>query len=268
LKESLPIDFFLYLFCFFLKMQRYSRQVALPEVGEEGQRKLARATVAIVGVGGTGCAAASSLAAMGIGRLILIDPDVVEECNLHRQLLYRAADIGNRKAEVAAARLKEMNPGLKLEAVSKLLTEENARSLLKIADVVVDGSDNNSARLAINKACLKLGKPWVYGAAEEFEGRLAAFLPPNCSRSGARYDSGACYSCAIGKGRDTGCRAVLGVIPQIIGCAQALEAAKLLLGIGELLAVRLAVFDGKSRTWKELLLKKNADCKICSASPR
>jgi adenylyltransferase/sulfurtransferase len=235
-------------------MRRYSRQILLDGVGVAGQKKLSESTVAIVGLGGVGCSVAMSLALMGVGRLVLIDSDVIEECNLHRQVLYRKEDIGKRKAEIAKTRLLEMNDNMLIEAHSKVLSEENIFSLVKSADVIIDGSDNSATRIVINRASIALQKPWIFGSAEGFNGMAAVFRPW----------IGPCYECFMQQRADFGCQAVLGAVPQIVGSYQAIEAVKLLLDIDAVKTGSLFAFDFKNSVWKELRIKKNPKCDACS----
>jgi len=230
---------------------RYSRQIALPEFGEEGQRRLAAGSVAIVGAGGLGSPAALYLAAAGVGRIGLIDFDAVDESNLHRQVLYTTKDVGRAKLDAARDRLSDTN----IETHNTALTSDNALELLGRYDVVIDGTDNFPTRYLVNDACILLGKPNVYGSVFRFEGQLSVF--------DARV--GPCYRCLypdppppqlVPNCAEAG---VLGVLPGIIGTMQASEAIKLLAGIGEPLIGRLLLFDALRATWREMKLRKQCD---------
>jgi adenylyltransferase/sulfurtransferase len=234
---------------------RYSRQIALPEFGAEGQRRLAKGSVGIVGAGGLGSPAAIYLAAAGVGRIGLIDFDTVDESNLHRQVLYGTKDIGAKKYRTAARRLNDLNPEILIEAVDARLSAENAIEILQDYDVVIDGSDNFPTRYLVNDACILLGKPDVYGSVFRFEGQLSVF--------DAR--SGPCYRCLypdppppqlVPNCEEAG---VLGVLPGIIGTMQAAEAIKLLAGIGEPLIGRLLLFDALRTSWREMKLRKQCE---------
>ena len=240
-------------------MQRYRGHLSLPGVGLVGQQKLARGSVLCVGTGGLGSPAALYLAAAGVGRLGLVDADVVEVSNLHRQILFGTADLGKPKAPAAAARLAQLNPEVQLVVHQERLTAENAEAILAGYDVVLDGTDNFATRYAINDACARLGKPDVWASVYRFEGQLSVF---DASR-------GPCYRClfpevpaedAIPACAEAG---VLGVLPGVLGTAQALEALKLLLGVGEPLVGRLQVFDGLGQRWQELALEKDPACAVC-----
>ncbi|HMO49632.1 MAG TPA: molybdopterin-synthase adenylyltransferase MoeB [Kiritimatiellia bacterium] len=243
---------------------RYARHLLLPEVGVAGQEKLKRSRVALVGAGGLGSPAALYLAAAGVGRLRIIDPDVVELSNLQRQVLHDDTWLGRRKTESALARLRAINPWVEVEEAPVRLTAECAVSLLQDADVVVDGADNFDARFAVNEACVALDKPMVYASVFRFEGQLSVFW---ASR-------GACYRClyadppppeAAPSCAEAG---VLGALPGILGCLQAMEVIKLLLGIGEPLINRLLLFDGLAMRFRELELVKEPDCPGCGPRRR
>ena len=232
-------------------MNRYQRQIALPELGEEGQRRLGKGSVAIIGAGGLGSPAALYLAAAGVGRIGLIDFDAVDETNLHRQVLYSAKDVGRPKLEAARERLHDAN----IETHNTPLTSENALEILGKYDVIIDGTDNFPTRYLVNDACILLGKPNVYGSVFRFEGQLSVF--------DARV--GPCYRCLypdpppphlVPNCAEAG---VLGVLPGVIGTLQATEAIKLLAGIGEPLIGRLLLFDALRTTWREMKLRKQCD---------
>ncbi len=245
------------------ELRRYSRHILLREVGVEGQQRLRAARVAVVGLGGLGSPLALYLAAAGAGTLRLIEFDRVDASNLQRQLLYATADVGRPKLEAARERLHGVNPDVRLEGAEQRLSAANAEELLGGADVVCDGSDNFATRYLVNDACVKLGLPSVYGSILRFEGQVSVFW-------GAR---GPCYRCLFpqapppGTVPSCGEAGVLGVLPGVIGALQATEALKLLLGIGEPLLGRLLLYDALRGRFRELALRKNPGCPICSAGP-
>jgi adenylyltransferase/sulfurtransferase len=238
---------------------RYGRHLILPEVGLQGQRRLMAASVLLVGAGGLGSPAALYLAAAGVGRLGIVDPDVVDESNLQRQVLHGTASVGTSKLASAKARLADLNPGVRVDAYETRLTSENAFEILKPYDVVVDGTDNFPTRYLVNDACVLLGKPNVYGSIFRFEGQASVFD----ARTGPCYrclypdppPPGLVPSCAEG--------GVLGVLPGVIGVIQGIETIKLLLGIGETLVGRLLLFDALEMRFRELKLRKDPACPLC-----
>ena len=240
---------------------RYRGHLSLPEVGLAGQRQLARSSVLCVGTGGLGSPAALYLAAAGVGRIGLLDFDEVEESNLHRQVLFKTRDVGRPKVEVARAALAALNPGVELVTHPERLSAANAAGLLAGYDVILDGTDNFPTRYVINDACVRLGKPEVWASIFRFEGQLTVF--------DARR--GPCYRCLFPEvppaDEVPSCAeaGVLGVLPGILGTAQALEALKLLLGIGRPLVGRLLLFDALAFAWHELALAKDPACRACGA---
>jgi len=245
------------------ELQRYARHLILPEVGVEGQRRLHAARVLVVGAGGLGSPAALYLAAAGVGVLGLVDADAVELSNLQRQILHGTAAVGTSKLASARARLRDVNPGVELVLHETRLTSANALDILGGYDVVLDGSDNFPTRYLVNDACALLGKPDVYGSIFRFDGQASVFWAAR----------GPCYrclyreppppemvpSCAEG--------GVLGVLPGIVGSLQALEALKLILGVGDSLVGRLVLFDALRMRFRELTLEKDPDCPLCGARP-
>jgi adenylyltransferase/sulfurtransferase len=240
---------------------RYSRHLLLPEVGVEGQRKLKAARVLLVGAGGLGSPAALYLAAAGVGTLGLAEFDLVDVTNLQRQILHGTSQVGRPKLDSARLRLHDLNPHVQVEPVPARLTSANAFEVLQGYDVVVDGSDNFPTRYLVNDACVLLGKPLVYGSIFRFEGQVSVF-------DAAR---GPCYRCLYSEPPPPGlvpsCAegGVLGVLPGVIGSLQALEAIKLVLGIGEPLVGRLVLFDALRLRFRELGLRKDPDCPLCGA---
>jgi sulfur-carrier protein adenylyltransferase/sulfurtransferase len=245
------------------EVRRYARHITLPEVGWQGQRKLRAARVAIVGAGGLGSPAALYLAAAGVGTLGIIDFDDVDVSNLQRQVLYASSDIGAPKAETAARRLRDLNPHSRIETHAERLTRHNALDVLAQYDLVIDGTDNFPTRYLVNDACVLLGKPYVYGSILRFEGQVSVF----------HAAEGPCYRCLFREPPPPGlvpsCAqgGVLGVLPGIIGSLQALEAIKLIVGAGDTLVGRLVLFDALTFRWRELRLRRNADCPACGERP-
>jgi adenylyltransferase/sulfurtransferase len=242
---------------------RYSRHLILPEVGLQGQRKIRAASVLMVGAGGLGSPLALYLAAAGVGRLGLVEFDVVDSSNLQRQILHGTSMVGKPKLESAAARIRDLNPGVKVEGYEARLTSENALDLVKQYDVVVDGTDNFPTRYLVNDASVLAGKPNVYGSIFRFEGQASVFD----ARVGPCYrclypdppPPGLVPSCAEG--------GVLGVLPGVIGVIQAIETLKIILGIGDTLVGRLLLFDALGLRFRELKLKKDPACPICGEHP-
>lgn len=245
-----------------LNLTRYRGHLTLPEVGLEGQRKLARSSVLCIGTGGLGSPASLYLTAAGIGRVGLLDSDEVDESNLHRQILFRTADVGERKVEVARRSLAALNPDVEVVTHDVRLTPENAAGILGDYDVIVDGTDNFRTRYLVNDTCVRLGKPDVWASIYRFEGQVSVF---DASR-------GPCYRCLFPEepppDQIPSCAeaGVLGVLPGILGTVQAAEAIKLLLGVGEPLVGRLLLFDALAMSWNELALRKDPDCPTCGRS--
>lgn len=240
---------------------RYARHIALPEVGEAGQRLLHNARVLVIGAGGLGSPALLYLAAAGIGHLTLIDPDRVSLSNLQRQILYEEADIGRRKIDAARDRLEETNRTLSLTTIAEPFHESNAYALCTAHDLVIDGSDNFPTRYLLNDSCLKTQTPWIMGALGRYEGYLASFLPDSpCYRCFQPHPPEEAQSCA-----EAG---VLGPLAGLIGTWQALEALKLLLGLGETLETRLLRYH--AMTHRSTLSHRihDPDCEACGLEVR
>jgi adenylyltransferase/sulfurtransferase len=245
------------------ELRRYSRHLIMPEVGTAGQRLLKASRVLMIGTGGLGSPLGLYLAAAGIGKLGLVDFDVVDESNLHRQVLYAESDVGRPKIEAAAERLHGVNPHVELEPHEVRLDSSNALELFAGYDLVVDGTDNFPTRYLVNDACVLSGKPNVFGSIFRFEGQVSVFW-------GAR---GPCYRCLFPEPPPPGlvpsCAegGVLGVLPGIIGALQANEVIKLLIGAGEPLIGRLLLFDALRLRFRELKLQKDPHCPVCSEHP-
>jgi molybdopterin/thiamine biosynthesis adenylyltransferase/rhodanese-related sulfurtransferase len=244
---------------------RYSRHLRLPEVGEGGQRRLQAARVAMVGAGGLGSPAAYYLAAAGVGTLVLADDDVVDRSNLQRQILHTEDRIGVAKVESARIALSALNPTVAIEAFPERITADNVERLIADADVVIDGADNFPVRYLLNDACVKLGKPLVYGAVHRFEGQVSVF------DAGRHRGQAPCYRCLFPEppppeaAPNCSEAGVLGVLPGVIGMLQATEAVKLILGIGDSLAGRLLNFDALAMKFRETRLSADPECPVCAA---
>ena len=244
--------------------ERYSRQLRLPDVGLDGQKRLEASRVLLVGAGGLGSPSAFYLAAAGVGTLRLADDDVVDRSNLQRQILHTEARIGTPKVESAAVALSALNPRTRIEAIRERVTSDNVESLLDGVDVVVDGADNFPARYLLNDACVKLGKPLVYGAVHRFEGQASVF------DAGRHRGSAPCYRCLFPEppppesAPNCAEAGVLGVLPGVIGLLQATEAIKLLLGIGDPLRGRLLQFDALAMRFRETRLLPDPQCPVCA----
>jgi molybdopterin/thiamine biosynthesis adenylyltransferase len=236
----------------------YSRQVTMKELSEKGQERLCKSKVAIVGAGGLGTVSALYLALAGVGYIRLIDQDTIEVQNLHRQILYTTADLHYPKAEVAAKRLQELNPLVKTEAFSENVNAGNVERLLQGVDCVVDGLDNIVTRYLVNRACVKLNTPYVFGAAIGIEGNLSVFAPPETG----------CLECLMPNLSDNdlltcATRGVIGVTTGIIGTLEAMETIKLLAGIGSALKGKLLVCDFKDMDFTAIEISKSTSCPIC-----
>jgi sulfur-carrier protein adenylyltransferase/sulfurtransferase len=242
---------------------RYSRHLIMPEVALEGQKKLKAAKVLCIGAGGLGSPLALYLAAAGVGRLGIVDFDVVDFTNLQRQIIHSTANVGRPKLDSAKERIAEINPFVQVDTYEEALTSENALDLFRDYDIVVDGTDNFPTRYLVNDACVLLGKPNVYGSIFRFEGQATVFYAKE----------GPCYRCLYPEPPPPGlvpsCAegGVLGVLPGIIGVMQAIETVKLILGKGESLIGRLVLFDALKMKFRELKLRKNPDCPVCGPNP-
>jgi adenylyltransferase/sulfurtransferase len=245
------------------ELSRYARHLILPEVGEEGQRKLKAARVLCVGTGGLGSPLALYLAAAGVGTLGLVDFDVVDASNLQRQIIHSTADIGRKKLDSAAEKLEALNPSLKVIKHDTLLSSANALDILKDYDVIADGTDNFPTRYLVNDACVLLGKPNAYGSIFRFEGQASVFATKD----------GPCYRCLYPEPPPPGlvpsCAecGVLGILPGLVGVIQATEAIKLILGKGTTLVGRLLLVDALNMRFRELKLRKNPECPVCGTHP-
>lgn len=246
------------------EVARYSRHLIMPEVGMEGQRKLKASSVLLIGTGGLGSPLGLYLAAAGIGRLGLVDFDVVDESNLQRQIVHGTKDVGRPKIESARDRLSDVNPHITIETHEFALRSENALDLIRDYDIVIDGTDNFQTRYLVNDASVLLGKPNVYGSIFRFDGQASVFYPAA---------GGPCYRCLYPEPPPPGlvpsCAegGVLGILPGIIGVIQATEAIKLIIGQGDPLIGRLLLFDALKMKFKELKLRRNPECPLCGENP-
>ncbi len=245
------------------EIRRYSRHLLMPEVGLQGQRRLKAASVLVVGTGGLGSPVSLYLAAAGVGRIGLVDYDVVDFTNLQRQIVHGTSSLGREKVLSARDRLLDLNPSIQVDVHHEPFTADNALRIAASYDLIVDGTDNFPTRYLINDVCVLSGKPNVYGSIFRFEGQLSVFW--------ARH--GPCYRCLFPEPPPPGlvpsCAegGVFGVLPGTIGTLQATEALKLILGIGEPLIGRLLLYDALAGSFETVQLKKNPRCRICSEAP-
>jgi sulfur-carrier protein adenylyltransferase/sulfurtransferase len=245
------------------EIKRYSRHLIMPEMGMDGQRKLKQSSVLCIGAGGLGSPAAMYLAAAGIGRLGIVDFDVVDYSNLQRQLLHTTNDVGRTKLDSAKEKVVALNPNVQVDTYEEALSSENAMRLFKGYDVILDGTDNFPTRYLVNDACVISGIPNAYGSIFRFEGQASVFATK----------AGPCYRCLYPEPPPPGlvpsCAegGVLGVLPGIIGVIQATESIKLVTGIGEPLIGRFLIYDALKMKFRELKLKKDPECPVCGPNP-
>lgn len=244
------------------QLLRYSRQILLPQIEVQGQEKLARATVLIVGLGGLGSPVAMYLAAAGLGHLILVDFDCVDLSNLQRQIVHDTTQIGHAKVESARVRLQAMNPEIKISLINQRVEGDTFATQISRADVVVDCSDNFATRFAINAACVHQKKPLVSGAAQRFSGQVAVF---------ALDSQSPCYRCLYTdeEGEQETCTAtgIIAPLGGIIGSIQALETMKIILSIGDVLNGRLLLLDALTLEWRTLKIRRDPACPVCAIPP-
>ena len=245
------------------EIARYSRHLILPEVGMDGQRKLKQAKVAMIGAGGLGAPLGLYLAAAGVGRIGIVDFDVVDASNLQRQVIHGTKDIGRKKLDSAADSMRDINPNVVIDKFDTSLTSANALEILRDYDLVVDGTDNFPTRYLVNDACVLLKKPNVYGSIFRFEGQATVFA----------YEDGPCYRCLYPEPPPPGlvpsCAegGVLGILPGMIGVIQATETVKIILGVGQTLKNRLLLYDALNMRFRELKLRRDPDCPVCGDHP-
>jgi adenylyltransferase/sulfurtransferase len=242
---------------------RYSRHLIMPEVGMEGQLKLKAARVLCIGAGGLGSPLALYLGAAGVGTLGIVDFDVVDYTNLQRQIIHTTADVGRKKLDSAADKLKAMNPFVNVRKIETRLSSENALELFRDFDIIADGTDNFPTRYLVNDACVITGKPNVYGSIFRFEGQASVFATKD----------GPCYRCLYPEPPPPGlvpsCAegGVIGILPGLVGIIQATEVVKLILGKGDSLIGRLLLVDALGMKFRELKLHKNPECPVCGKNP-
>ncbi|MDZ4764378.1 MAG: molybdopterin-synthase adenylyltransferase MoeB [Chloroflexota bacterium] len=241
------------------EIARYGRHLIMPEFGIEGQRRMKAASVLIIGTGGLGSPVALYLAAAGVGRIGLVDYDVVDESNLQRQIVHGISTVGMLKVESAAQRLRDLNPDIQLDLYNEPLTSDNAIEMMTPYDIIIDGTDNFPTRYLVNDACVKLGKPNVYGSILRFDGQLSVFYAKE----------GPCYRCMFPEPPPPGLvpncaeAGVLGVLPGIIGTMQATEAIKLITGIGEPMVGRMILYDALEMSFTPIKIRKDVHCPVC-----
>ena len=245
------------------QVMRYGRHLIMPEVGVAGQEKINAAKVLMIGAGGLGSPSALYLAASGVGQITIIDPDVVDVSNLQRQIIHDTNSVGMPKVESAKKRIAEVNPNVQVNAIMDRIGNDNVRQLVREHDLVVDGTDNFQTRYMVNDACVFEKKLNVYGSIFRFDGQSTVFCDP----------SGPCYRCLYPEAPPPGmvpsCAegGVLGILPGIIGVMQATEAIKLIIGKGTPLVGRLLLYDALEMKFRELKIRKDPDCPVCSANP-
>jgi len=237
------------------ELERYDRQIRIEGFGVEGQQRLKKSKVIIAGMGGLGCPAAIYLVAAGVGKLIIIDKEKVELSNLNRQILHWDHDIGKYKVDSAIEKLSQLNPDIQIEGLKTEITEQNVHSLIKEADVVVDGMDNFKTRFLLNEACIRLGKPFVHAAVYGLTGELMTIIP----------GKGPCYQCYLStEPPEIKPFPVLGATPGVLACLEAMEVIKLITGLGKPLVGKLLLFDGYKMSFQVLKIKKSEKCPVCS----
>ena len=241
------------------ELLRYSKQIMLPQIDVEGQQKIIDSTMLIIGMGGLGSPTALYLAAAGVGHIVIADFDQVELSNLQRQIIHNTSDIGDDKVNSAKAKLLELNPNIKVTVANEIMHSDNLASLIKDVDVVLDGTDNFESRFEINKACVECHKPLISAAVIRFEGQISVF-------KGYKVDQ-PCYQCLYseeGNGRES-CveNGVLAPVAGLVGTIQALQAIKVLLGLGEQLCGELLLIDGLDLSFRKVKIVKEPECPIC-----
>jgi sulfur-carrier protein adenylyltransferase/sulfurtransferase len=245
------------------EIKRYSRHLIMPEIGMDGQRRIKAGSVLCIGAGGLGSPAAMYLAAAGVGRIGIVDFDVVDYSNLQRQLLHTTPDVGISKLKSAKNKLNALNPHVQVDTYEEALSSDNAMRLFKGYDVILDGTDNFPTRYLVNDACVLMGIPNAYGSIFRFEGQASVFAAKD----------GPCYRCLYPEPPPPGlvpsCAegGVLGVLPGVIGVIQATESIKLLTGVGNPLIGRFMIYDALNMKFRELKLRKDPDCPVCGTHP-
>ena len=236
------------------ELKRYDRQIRIPFIGVEKQKKLKNASVMIAGIGGLGSIASLYLAAAGVGRIKLVDHGRVELSNLNRQLLYMSDELGEPKAIKALEKLKRLNPSIEVQAINETINESSIDHLLEDVDLVLDGMDNFKTRFIINRGCVERGIPYIYAAVYMLEGRLMTIIPR----------SGPCLRCLMPEEpEEHDIVPILGPVAGVMGALEAVEAIKLLAGFGESSVGRLLIFDGESLSFHEIRVEKDPECPVC-----
>jgi len=236
------------------ELERYSRQIMIPQIGEKGQEKLRRGKVFIAGAGGLGSPVSIYLTAAGVGHLRMVDHDRVDLTNLNRQIVHWSGDVGKRKVESAQEKLNKLNPNVTVETLSVTISEENASELISGFDLIVDAMDNLPTRYLLNKKAIEHGIPFFHGAVNGFEGRAMTVIPGKT----------ACLRCLYRGPVPESKFPVIGVTPAVIGCIQATEVIKYLVGSGELLGNRLLAYDGLNMKFTEFKVQRNPQCEHCA----
>ena len=245
------------------EIARYSRHLIMPEVGVDGQKRLKASSVLLIGAGGLGCPLGLYLTAAGVGRIGIVDFDVVDFSNLQRQVLHGTADVGRPKLHSAKDKLTAINPEVRIDLYERRLSSENVMRIFAPYDIIIDGTDNFPTRYLVNDACVLLKKPNIYGSIFRFDGQASVFFPPY----------GPCYRCLYPEppppGEVPSCAegGVLGILPGIIGMIQATEAVKMILGKGETLTGRLMHYDALQMKFREFKVRRNPKCPICGDAP-
>ncbi len=240
------------------EMLRYSRQILIPEIGIEGQRKLKAAKVFVAGVGGLGSISSYYLTAAGIGHLRIVDRDKVDSSNLNRQIIHWTDDVGSYKADSGRRKLERLNPNCTIEAIQAEITENNCRELIGDCSLIVDAMDNMKGRRILNAASVRNGIPYLYGGVHQLDGMTTTFIPGQTP----------CLECVFPGGHEESTQAppgILGPAPGIVSCVQSIEAIKILLGIKGLLTGRLLFFSGFDMTFREYKITANPQCRVCGA---
>lgn len=234
--------------------ERYNRQMIIKGWGEEGQRKLKRAKVAVIGLGGLGSPASIYLAAAGVGKLLLVDEGEVELSNLNRQILHWERDVGKPKVESAKEKIEELNPEVEVETLMEKIGRDNVHDVVREVDLVVDGLDNFSSRVIVNRACVEEGKVFVHAGVYGFQGQLTTIIP----------GKGPCLQCIFPRlPPEEGLIPVAGMTPGVMGCLEANEAVKVVTGIGEPLVGRLLIYDGEAGSFMVVDVGRDPDCPVC-----
>lgn len=236
------------------EMLRYARQIIMPSIGEEGQEKIKRAKVFIAGLGGLGSISSYYLAAAGVGCLKIVDRDSVDVSNLNRQILHATQDVDTPKTSSAEAKLRSLNPYVRIEAIQQEINAENITDIVSDCSIIVDATDNMETRKALNIASVKMKIPFIYGGVDGFNGMATTFIPGETP----------CFQCIFPyETKKRGAPGVIGPAPGVVASLQAMEALKLILGMKGLLAGRLLYFSGVEMTFREIRIERNPDCEIC-----